>query len=75
LRNRDILVLHSHNRRVVVVFPLGMYSVATHRLFVTQEVGPLQSLSALMAWVAPGAWLATATALITTSVNGFRRFV
>lgn len=40
-----------------LVFPLGMYSVASARLGLTAEFPPLQWISELMIWVALGAWL------------------
>ena len=40
-----------------MVFPLGMYSVASSRLGLAAEFPPLQWISAVMIWVAFGAWL------------------
>jgi tellurite resistance protein TehA-like permease len=50
-----------------MVFPLGMYAVASHRLALVAEVPALQSLSGAMVWVALAAWIATAVGLVATS--------
>jgi tellurite resistance protein TehA-like permease len=57
-----------------IVFPLGMYSVATDRLSLADDYPPLRVLSHLMAWVALGAWIATMAALIVASARSFRKF-
>jgi tellurite resistance protein TehA-like permease len=50
-----------------MVFPLGMYAVASHRLALVAEVPALQSLSGAMVWVALAAWIATAVGLVVAS--------
>ncbi len=57
-----------------IVFPLGMYAVATGRLSLAHAYPPLRVLSHLMAWVALGAWIATTAALIAASARSFRKF-
>ncbi|MGH6844299.1 MAG: tellurite resistance/C4-dicarboxylate transporter family protein [Methylocella sp.] len=57
-----------------VVFPLGMYAVATDRLSLADAYPPLQVLSHSMAWVALGAWIATAASLIVASARSLRTF-
>ena len=42
-----------------MVFPLGMYSLATYRLSLAADFPPLQSLPRIMLWVALGAWALT----------------
>jgi tellurite resistance protein TehA-like permease len=39
-----------------LVFPLGMYAVATYRVSVVMHIAPLQGISSLMVWVALSAW-------------------
>jgi tellurite resistance protein TehA-like permease len=46
-----------------LVFPLGMYSVATYRLSLAADYTPLQTVSHVMIWVAFGAWVVTAAGL------------
>jgi tellurite resistance protein TehA-like permease len=57
-----------------MVFPLGMYAVATYHLSVADDYPPLRVLSHLMAWVALGAWIATTVALIVASARSLREF-
>jgi tellurite resistance protein TehA-like permease len=57
-----------------IVFPLGMYAVATYHLSVVADYPRFQALSHLMAWVALGAWIATAAALIVASARSLRKF-
>jgi tellurite resistance protein TehA-like permease len=56
-----------------IVFPLGMYAVATGRLSLADDYPPLQVLSHSMAWVALAAWFATTAALIVASARSFRK--
>ena len=42
-----------------MVFPLGMYTVATYRLSLAADFPPLQWIPRIMLWVALGAWLLT----------------
>jgi tellurite resistance protein TehA-like permease len=57
-----------------IVFPLGMYAVATGRLSLADDYPPLQVLSHSMAWVALGAWIATTASLIVASARSLRTF-
>ena len=57
-----------------IVFPLGMYAVATGRLSLAGDYPPFQVLSHLMAWVALGAWIATTASLIAASARSLRKF-
>jgi tellurite resistance protein TehA-like permease len=47
-----------------LVFPLGMYALASLRLSLAAEFPPLRALADGMVWVALGAWTATALALV-----------
>ncbi len=49
-----------------LVFPLGMYSVATSRLSLAAEFTPLVALAQGMSWVALGAWLLVVAGLALT---------
>ncbi|MCW8834132.1 MAG: tellurite resistance/C4-dicarboxylate transporter family protein [Colwellia sp.] len=52
-----------------IVFPLGMYTVATNNLALSSEFTPLLFLAHGMLWVALGAWLLLALALLKTFFN------
>lgn len=47
-----------------IVFPLGMYTVATHRLSLAADYTALETVSRVMIWVAFGAWFATMLGLV-----------
>lgn len=49
-----------------LVFPLGMYSVATYRLSLAADYTPLQSVSRAMIWIAFAAWLVTAAGMLSS---------
>jgi tellurite resistance protein TehA-like permease len=55
-----------------LVFPLGMYALASLRLSLAADFPPLRTLSLAMAWLALAAWVATATGLVTASWRSFR---
>ncbi len=58
-----------------LVFPLGMYALATLRLSLAAEFPPLVLISRSMIWVALGAWAATAIGLAVSSwrsLGGYR---
>jgi tellurite resistance protein TehA-like permease len=55
-----------------IVFPLGMYTVATLRLSHVSEFPILASWSLITVWIAFAAWLATFIGLATASVNSAR---
>jgi len=58
-----------------MVFPLGMYAVASHRLSLVAEVPALQSMSRVMAWIAFAAWCATGIGLLSASWRSARAFI
>jgi len=47
-----------------LVFPLGMYAVATYRLSLASDFHPIQLFSRVMVWVALAAWTATMVGLL-----------
>ena len=55
-----------------LVFPLGMYAVATYRLSLAADYTPLQSVSRGMIWIALAAWLATAAGMLNSLRRGLR---
>lgn len=57
-----------------IVFPLGMYSVASLRLSTVAHISALATLSWAMMWIAFGALVATGIGLITSSWRGVRTF-
>ena len=57
-----------------MVFPLGMYALASHRLSLVAAGPALQSLSRAMVWVALAAWTATAIGLVAASWRSARAF-
>ena len=56
-----------------LVFPLGMYSVATFRLSLATQFPFLEYLGRQFVWVAIAAWLATACAMIVSNGRSFSR--
>jgi tellurite resistance protein TehA-like permease len=56
-----------------LVFPLGMYAVATYRLSLASDFEPIQLFSQVMVWVALAAWLVTMAGLASTALGGLRR--
>lgn len=57
-----------------LVFPLGMYALASLRLSLATDFPPLHSVSLTMVWVALAAWAATATGLAVSSWRSWRDF-
>jgi tellurite resistance protein TehA-like permease len=57
-----------------LVFPLGMYALASLRLSLAADVSALRMMSATMVWVALAAWAVTAVGLITSSWRSYRDF-
>ncbi len=57
-----------------LVFPLGMYALASLRLSRVAEVPVLRMMSLAMAWVALAAWIATAVGLVAASWQSYRDF-
>jgi tellurite resistance protein TehA-like permease len=58
-----------------IVFPVGMYGVASFRLSHVAGVPALEWWSWAIAWIALGAWGAAATALLIAWCRGLRAFV
>jgi tellurite resistance protein TehA-like permease len=57
-----------------LVFPLGMYGLASLRLSLAADFPPLSAISGVMVWVALAAWAATAAGLVAASWLSFRDF-
>jgi tellurite resistance protein TehA-like permease len=56
-----------------LVFPLGMYALASLRLSLAADFPPLRSVSYFVVWIALAAWTATAAGLATASWRSFHR--
>jgi tellurite resistance protein TehA-like permease len=54
-----------------LVFPLGMYALASLRLSLAADFPPLQSISHVMVWIALAAWAVTAAGLAVASWRSF----
>lgn len=57
-----------------LVFPLGMYGLASLRLSLAAELPPLKTVSIAMTWVALAAWAATAIAFASACWQRYRDF-
>lgn len=57
-----------------VIFPLGMYSVASFKLSLAADFPPLQTVASAMMWVSVAAWSATFIGLVVSCVRSFRNF-
>lgn len=57
-----------------LVFPLGMYALASLRLSLASDFAPLRAVSQGMIWIALLAWVATAAGLIGATWRSWRRF-
>lgn len=55
-----------------LVFPLGMYALASLRLSLASDFPPLRFISSGMVWVALSAWLITAAGLAQSSWRSFK---
>src|ERR1035437_5751592 len=55
-----------------LVFPLGMYALASLRLSLAADFPPLRAISYSMVWVALAAWVATSAGLAIASWQSFR---
>ncbi|MBS0274701.1 MAG: tellurite resistance/C4-dicarboxylate transporter family protein [Proteobacteria bacterium] len=55
-----------------LVFPLGMYSVATYRFSLATQFPFLQSVGRYFAWIAAVAWIGTMAGLILSSASYFK---
>ena len=58
-----------------LVFPLGMYALASLRLSLATDFSPLRTISQAMVWVAFAAWATTGFAFVLASFRSFRDFV
>ncbi|HET9716745.1 MAG TPA: tellurite resistance/C4-dicarboxylate transporter family protein [Pseudolabrys sp.] len=57
-----------------LVFPLGMYALASLRLSLATDFPPLRSISLAMVWIALAVWAATAAGFAIASWRSFREF-
>jgi tellurite resistance protein TehA-like permease len=57
-----------------LVFPLGMYALASLRLSLAADFAPLRAISHAMVWVALAAWSATFAGLLAASWQSLRAF-
>jgi tellurite resistance protein TehA-like permease len=57
-----------------LVFPLGMYAVASLRLLQAARLPPLTTMSQAMTWIALAAWTATALAFARACRQRYRTF-
>jgi tellurite resistance protein TehA-like permease len=57
-----------------ILFPLGMYSVASLRLSLAADFPPLRTVSLGMLWISVAAWIATVIGLAVSSWRSFREF-
>jgi tellurite resistance protein TehA-like permease len=57
-----------------LVFPLGMYALASLRLSLAADFPPLRSISHAMVWVAFAAWAMTGFAFVFASWRSVREF-
>jgi tellurite resistance protein TehA-like permease len=57
-----------------LVFPLGMYALASLRLSLAVDVPVLRVISVMMAWIALATWAATAVGLAVSSWRSYRDF-
>jgi tellurite resistance protein TehA-like permease len=55
-----------------LVFPLGMYALASLRLSLAADFLPLLTISRAMVWIALAAWAATAVGLALASWKSLR---
>lgn len=57
-----------------LVFPLGMYALASLRLSLAADFSPLRTISQAMVWVALAAWITTGMAFVIASWRSFQAF-
>ena len=57
-----------------LVFPLGMYAVASLRLSMAASLPPLTAMSQTMTWIALAAWIATTLAFAHACWQRYRTF-
>jgi tellurite resistance protein TehA-like permease len=58
-----------------MVFPLGMYALASLRLSLAADFAPLRTVSLAMVWIALAVWAATASGLIVSSWRSLRPYL
>ena len=57
-----------------LVFPLGMYALASRRLSLAADFSQLRTISQAMVWVALAAWATTGLAFVVASWRSFQDF-
>jgi tellurite resistance protein TehA-like permease len=57
-----------------LVFPLGMYSLASLRLSLAADFPPLRAISQGMVWISVAVWAATFAGMVAASWRSFREF-
>lgn len=57
-----------------LVFPLGMYALASLRLALAADFPPLRTISQAMVWIAVAVWVATLAGLALAAWRSFRDF-
>lgn len=57
-----------------LVFPLGMYALASLRLSLAADFSPLSAISHAMVWIALAAWAITSFGFVSASWRSFREF-
>ena len=57
-----------------LVFPLGMYALASLRFSLAADVPVLSVVSVMMVWIALAAWATTAVGLAVSSWRSYRDF-
>jgi tellurite resistance protein TehA-like permease len=55
-----------------VVFPLGMYALATYRLGLAADFRPLEAIPRVMVWVAFASWLAAMAGVVASARRALR---
>lgn len=55
-----------------LVFPLGMYALASLRLSLAADFAPMRQISSAMIWIALGAWIVTAAGFATSLWRSLR---
>lgn len=58
-----------------MVFPLGMYALASLRLSLAADFAPLRTVSLAMVWIALGVWTATGAGLVLSNWRSLRLFL
>jgi tellurite resistance protein TehA-like permease len=52
-----------------LVFPLGMYTLATHRLALAADFTPLKSVAQVLIWIAFATWLLSMLGLLRSGLR------